>query len=113
MSRRSVGIITALALLLTISNGWWFYRALDQASIDKYQQMELDDRFKSARAALQVLPPLSTELRRDEIIARVAKALQELQPFDKDGWTIIAPLTLRFDAGGKLVEAGTIYGSRP
>ena len=113
MNRQSLGIIAVLTVLLVGSNAWWVYRALDQASIDKYQELELDYRLKSARAALQALPPLSADLRRDQVVARVAATLKDEQPFDKDGWTVIAPLTFRFDAAGKLVEAATVYGSEP
>ena len=66
MNRQSLGIIAVLTVLLVGSNGWWLYKALDQASVDKYQELELDYRLKSARAALQALPPLSAVFLRSE-----------------------------------------------
>ena len=113
MNRRPLVIIAILGFLLLASNAWWFYQALDHGVTDMYQESELHDRLKSTQAALRALPSLSAELRRDQIIARVSAVLQEPQPFDKDGWTVIAPLMFRFDARGKLVEAGTIYGTGP
>lgn len=106
-------VITILILLLIGSNAWWFNRAADQLSIDKYRQMSLDYRLSSLQAALRALPPLAAELPRNEVITRVAAALEESQPFEKDSVMVIAPLTLRFDARGKLQEVGTIYGPVP
>jgi len=113
MNRHHVGVIVILILLLVGSNGWWMYRALDQASINKYTEMSLDYRLASLQAALRAIPPLSAELPRGEIITRVAIALNEPQPFEKDSVMVIAPLTFRFDARGKLHEVGTIYGPVP
>ena len=55
---------------------------------------------------------LSTELRREQIVSRVAAALDQSRPFDKDGWTVIAPLMLRFDERGRLLQAATIYDAQ-
>jgi|GEM_PF-5841546 len=109
---RSV-VVTILILLLIGSNAWWLYRAADQLSIDKYRQISLDECLAPLQAALRALPPLAAELPRNEVITRVATALEESQPFEKDSVMVIAPLTLRFDARGKLQEVGTIYEPVP
>jgi hypothetical protein len=113
MTRGHTWLTAGLGVLLAASNLWWFYQALDQASIGKYQQFELDYRSRALDAALRAIPSLTAELGREQVISRVTAAIHEPSPFDKDGVTVIAPLTFRFDTTGRVVQVGTIYDPRP
>ncbi len=91
------------------SNAWWFYAALDQASIQKYHEQMLWERLAALKDALAALPSVAEESSSEELVAKVAVAVADLEPYEKDGVTVVGHLTLRFGENGRLLEAGTLF----
>jgi hypothetical protein len=106
-------VIFGLVVALVGTNGWWLYRAaysaVDKLSILKYQQMDAHRMRETARAALLAIPAISTGLPKAEVVQRIAKAVGEAEPFEKEGVTVVGWLSLRFSDDGSLVEARSIF----
>ncbi len=98
-----------LLVALVVSNGWWFYGALDQASIEKYHDQMLWERLEALKSALAALPVVAEPVEPEELVARVAEAVGDSEPYEKEGVTVVGHLTLRFGEDGRLQEAGVTF----
>lgn len=102
-----------LLVLLLASNGWWLIRDMrragDYMSSLKYQQSTAHELRETAKAALSAMPALTAELPKREVVQRVADAVGEEEPFEKDGVTVVGWLSLVFDDEGRLMEARSIF----
>ena len=104
-------LLGCLVIALLASNGWWLYAALDRASIEKYHEQMLYERAEGLDDALAALPAVAAMGAGgpEEVVARIAEAVEDPAPYEKDGFTTVGVLTLRFGDDGDLVEARTIY----
>jgi hypothetical protein len=113
--RRPAGIwvIIGLVLALVGTNGWWLYRAacstIGQLSILKYEQMDDHQMRETARAALLAIPAIAIGQPKADVVQRIAKAVNESEPFEKDGVTVVGWLSLTFDDDGGLVKARSVF----
>jgi hypothetical protein len=109
----SRGWVIGLGLALVGTNAAWGYLAVraaaDQLSLAKGQGSVEHELRETARAALLALPGLAAELDRPEVVKRVAAAVREPAPYEKEGRTVIGWLALRFGDDGRLVEARSVF----
>ena len=97
------GVSLMLFLFLVVSNIWWLYHALDQATILKYRGAELYDCTKSLTSYRAVIPGLAAGKSKSEIIELIQNELQETA-FEKEGDTVIGRVVLEFDENDLLVK---------
>ncbi len=102
-------VASVLAALLVASNLFWLYRALDQASIEKYHDQMLYERLEALSAALAVIPTLASDLEKPIVVEKVAAVLNEQEPYEKEGVTVIDWLTFEFDSTDHLSRVSTIF----
>jgi len=102
-------LVVVLLLALVVTNAWWLSRAIlvtaDDIATAKYQGTVEYELRETAKDALTALPALASGVAKDEVVRRVAQAVGEEEPFEKEGVTVVGWLTLRFDDSGRLVEA--------
>lgn len=103
-----------LSLMLTgtllVSNFWWFYQSLDQASVEKYHEQMLYERLHAMESAQRAMVSLAADLSREEVITRVeGVAGGSAKTFEKDGWVVMEWVHLQFDGSGRLVGVGPDY----
>ena len=102
MTRSTVAIVT-LSVALAATNLWWFYHAVDSgsAAADRESQYQLEH--EALAQALAVLPVAArTDSTPAEVLAAAAKAASHKGSFQKDGFTWVGELGLRFGDGGRL-----------
>ena len=104
--RKSSYVIAALALVLVASNAYWLYSLLDSGVSYSY----LHDSYRTARTtAVQALAVLPIAARVNsspaEVVAAAARADGNAKPFEKEGYTWVGDLGLKFGLDGRLVDA--------
>ena len=104
--RKPTVAIVGLAVALVASNAFWLYKTVDAGVSYTY----LNDSYRNARnAAKQALTLLPLAARADSTKNSLVNAVLRLDPrsspFQKDGFTWVGSLGLRFDSEGRLVEA--------
>ena len=106
MTRRLTTIVLSLALLLT--NGFWIFVTIDNAITASYNDVSLESCCRGFRVSLAILrvvtKPAAT---RDAIMAAAQRAAPGYQPFEKDGFTWIGEVALKFGPGGHLVDVSS------
>ena len=104
-------LLSFFVVAFLASNGWWLYAALDRASIEKYHEQMLWERAEALEDALAALVVVATTETGDpdEMVTRIAEAVGDPAPYEKEGVTVVGTLTLRFAEDGDLVEADTIF----
>lgn len=104
MRKTSIAIILLSALLIG-SNAWWLYNALDSGVTHTYAMQVCNEQDLALRQALSLLPvAVRPNATREAVIAAARRGGDE-SVFDKDGFTWVGGLGLRFDADGRLLEA--------
>jgi len=93
------------AASLVGSNAWWLYNTLDFGVTHTYAMQVYDEQEQALSQALSLLPvAVRPNATRDAVIAAARRGRDEFV-FDKDGFTWVGRLGLRFDADGRLLEA--------
>ncbi|GAA5081803.1 hypothetical protein [Lysobacter panacisoli] len=104
MRKTSLAIIL-LSLSLVGSNAWWIYNTLDFGITHTYAMQSCEEQEQALSQALSLLPVAARPgATRDEVITAAGRGGDETV-FDKDGFTWVGRLGLRFDADGRLLEA--------
>ena len=98
--------VAGLIVALVATNAMWFYTTIDSGVSYSY----LNDSYQGARStALQTLAILPVATRLDssqsEVVAAAANASGGAEPFEKDGYTWVGNIGMKFDANGRLIEA--------
>lgn len=99
--------ISALSAALVMSNGWWIYSSLDFAHLYSDQQSTLRMTEEALNQSLAIINVTANpNISREEIIAEATRAaLDTREPFDKEGYTWVGSLGLKFSESGRLLEA--------
>jgi len=93
-----------LLTLLILSNGWWFYAALDQISIMKYSDLE-NYELRHRVSTLKIVANSAVEgLSRDQAEALLKEIEPDHQPFEKEGYLNGIWLSLEMDESGRVVK---------
>ena len=105
MKKPSIAIALLGAALL-MSNIAWAFRVLDLGASLTYERASVDSEHDALTRALAVIPAAAKDRSsKDEIIDMARKNGYAVEAFEKDGFTWIGTLGLRFDANGRVVEA--------
>ncbi|MCP5058505.1 MAG: hypothetical protein GY937_17520 [bacterium] len=103
---KSHAIAIVLGVLLLGTNGWWLYNSIDAGISYTYQQVSLDDCQEALSQTVAILPVVaSPDATREEVIRAAQKPI-EGEPFEKEGFTVVGQLGLKFDEHGRLIEIG-------
>ena len=90
-----------MALLLLLTNGWWFYQTLHSASVYKYFELE---RYESRQTVMQLETFVNSdfeEQRVEDFKQRVEKIFPENLAFVKEGYVNVG--FLHFEVVGEYV----------
>ncbi len=102
--------LSTLATALVASNMWWAYHAVDTAITLDHQGVSLREHHEALAQALAILPIVA---RCDAIPAQVLetarRATSDTTSFEKEGFTWIGRLGLKFDSAGHLAEAAPAW----
>jgi len=106
--KRSTLAITALVVLLLVSNSFWLYRIVDErigAGLQVAEQRE------ALTQVFALIPVLAQKADRARIVAAASAATlpPEKQAFQTDGYVWVGSLGLRFAGTGELVEVVTRF----
>jgi hypothetical protein len=104
--RKNSYLVAALIVALVATNAFWIYKTVDSGVSHSY----LSDSYQAARStalqALAILPVASrVNSSQADVVAAAAKEGGGSDPFEKDGYTWVGYLGLKFDTNGRLVEA--------
>ena len=102
MGKAKITIIV-LAIALVASNAWWTIQLVDVGITQTYTGVTLDYYDEALNQTLVLLPVVARQgVTRDEILAAAGDTVDA---FEKDGFTWIGRVGLKFDDQGRLVEA--------
>ncbi len=94
-------LISALALALVATNGFWLYRAIDQADAKMDRDQVLTEHEQALSQALAVVRLAKGRTMKSEMIEAARAALPAFsEPFEKEGWTTVGRLDFKFDGAG-------------
>jgi hypothetical protein len=104
--RKTSYVIAGLAVALVGTNAFWLYKTIDSAVSYSY----LNDSYRAARSSAQqafaVLPvaarPGSSQA---DVVAAAVRAGDVAEPFEKDGYTWVGDIGLKFGSDGPVVDA--------
>jgi hypothetical protein len=100
--------IVVLAAALVGTNGWWAYRLLDAGISHTYLNASFDTANELLNQTLAILPVVAkADAPRSEVVAAARKAGASIEPYDKDGYTWVGQLGLKFNEQGRFVQATT------
>jgi len=102
--RKTSIVILLLSAAFVTSNAWWLYNAIDFGITHTYAMQACSEDSEALQQALALLPVVATPgVDRESVIA-TAHSESGYTPFEKDGFTWVGQLGLRFDEDGKLSE---------
>lgn len=101
-------IIAVLIVLLVGSNGFWLYRAIDQAITNSYREQELRQLDGTRRQLMAVLPEMAVSLNKDQVVA-IASRHTEQEIYEKEGCTWVGWLGLKFNESGSLQSVAPVW----
>jgi len=106
--KRSTLAISALVVLLLVSNSFWLYRIVDErigAGLQVAEQRE------ALTQVFALIPVLAQKADRARIVAAASAATlpPKKQAFQTDGYVWVGSLGLRFAGTGELVEVVTRF----
>ena len=104
--RKTSYVIAGLTVALVGTNAFWLYKTIDSAVSYSY----LNDSYRAARSSAQqafaVLPvaarPGSSQA---DVVAAAVRAGDVAEPFEKDGYTWVGDIGLKFGSDGRVVDA--------
>lgn len=94
----------ALSLLLVASNGWWVYRAIDQAITKAYADQQSDAANRRVAALSKLASSTLRGTPKSEAMAMLRTLSTDSEPYEKDGALHTGWLTLPIDADGRVSE---------
>jgi hypothetical protein len=104
--RKSTVAIGVLAASLIGSNAWWAYHALDSGVTLMYADASLQEHHEALAQALAILPvAASPDADPNQVLMAAQRAARYPDSFEKDGFTWVGRLGLRFNESGRLIEA--------
>jgi hypothetical protein len=104
--RKTSYLVAALTVALVATNAAWLYKTVDSGVSYSYLSDSYHGARSTAQQALAILPVATrVNASQSDVIAAAAKASGDSSPFDKDGYTWVGYLGLKFDANGRLIEA--------
>ena len=90
--------------MLVATNIWWVYKTIDVGITHTYAMQTCEEDAQALKQTMALLPVVArTASSRHDIIS-AAILWPDEQPYEKDGFTWVGRLGLRFDAEGRLVE---------
>jgi hypothetical protein len=102
--RKSSIALLLLSTGLVASNAWWLYNTIDFGVTHTYAMQTCSEDAEALDQALAMLPVAAQSgASRASIIAAARRGKDQVE-FEKDGYTWVGRLGLRFDADGRLVE---------
>lgn len=105
--KRSTLAVSALAVLLILSNVYWLYRAVGARAASEEPVAE---RREALTQLFALIPVLVQKGDRARIIATAADApSNKAKIYEKDGYVWVGSLGFRFNDTGQLVEIVTIF----
>jgi len=100
--------IAGLTVALIASNVWWAYGSLDMSIRAHYAGMHSVRASAAAAQAIAILPVASrVGATRADILAAAGVDASAAETIDRDGYTMVGRLGLKFDANGRIVAAVT------
>ncbi len=102
--KRLVLVILALAAILVASNVWWAYRLIDAGVSATYREVSLENHRTALRQTLAIIPIAVRPGATQAEILRAAQKYGDSEVFEKDGYTWVGQVGMKFDGAGHLVE---------
>ena len=103
--RHGKKVIWLLTIMLVASNTWWAYQLVGAGVSATYRDQSLQEHRGALAQALAILPvAVRIESTRTEVIEAAQQSAPNGEPFEKDGYTWIGHIGLRFDQNGRLAE---------
>lgn len=107
---KSKTAILLLSIALLGSNAWWLYHAIDAGVTSAYREASWRENHAALAQALAILPvaaqPDSTPA---QVLSAAKSAAATKESFQKDGYTWVGELGLRFDTAGRLSKVKTAW----
>lgn len=98
--------ILGLSGALVATNIFWLYKMVDAGISYTYLQDSYNHARGTALQALALLPEVARQsTTRQAAIDAVLGVRPDAMPFEKDGFTWVGDIGLRFDSTGRLIEA--------
>lgn len=94
--------IALLAILLIVSNVFWFYQAFDSGITLSYRNQQTYELEETRKQLMSVLPEIANNVSKEEIILAAVKHT-DMELFEKEGCTWIGWLGFKFDENDKLM----------
>lgn len=102
---KSAAITSFLVAVLVASNAWWAYKVLDAGITSTYQGASLEEEQQASNQAMAVINVLAKSgTTRPQIVEAALKAWPGGEPFEKDGYTWVGRLGLKFNERDQLIE---------
>jgi hypothetical protein len=100
---RNKFLVMALVAALLLSNAFWLYNAMDTAVTLEYQGVALKEHHEALAQALAVVPVLSRpNSTKADVLAAATRAAMSRDSYEKDGFTWVGSLGLKFGGEGRL-----------
>lgn len=102
--RKSLIAIFLLSTALVVSNAWWLYKTIDFGITHTYAMQSCDENAEALDQLLAMLPATAQPGASRASVIDAARRENDEVEFEKDGYTWVGQLGLRFDAEGRLIE---------
>ncbi len=103
MRKQTIAIIVLSITLLT-TNAWWVYSTIDFGITHTYAMQTCVEDSQALKQTMAILPLVASHSSSPTQVITAAMLWPDEQPFEKDGFTWVGRLGLRFDTQGKLAE---------
>jgi hypothetical protein len=104
-TKRSTIAIVLLSVALVVSNGWWFFQALDSGISATYREATLEEQRAALVQAFAAFPVVArANSTRADVLAAAGGAIGDKEFFEKDGFVWVGRLGFSFDASGRVVQ---------
>jgi hypothetical protein len=104
-------VITVLVLLLILTNGYWFYGAIDQGVTLSYRDQQLYQLEETRKQLMAVMPKVARNLTKEEVVSMASEHTDQ-EVYEKEGCTWVGWMGLKFNEKGSLqsVSPSWSYG---
>lgn len=103
--KRTTVPISVLLIVLLISNAWWAFAVVDAGVTSTYQDAQLEEEQQALNQTLAVIRVLAKSgATRTQIVEAAQEAWSAGEPFEKDGYTWVGRLGLKFNEQGQLID---------
>ena len=99
-------IAIVLGVLLLITNGFWFYSAVDLASSEKYRQQEEYEAKHKTEALKNLCSKLVSGMQKNAAIKLLNEISPEFKAYEKEGRINTIWVSLKIDEQGKVIKHG-------